>query len=36
LDNLCVIEDEPQAALTNPLLPGLVDLLASSLRLVAP
>ena len=26
LDNLCVIEDELQAALTNPLLRGLVDL----------
>src|SRR5262249_14330920 len=42
-DNLCVIENELQAAMTNPLLRGLVDLLrpsvhglASSLRLVAP
>src|SRR5262245_54157181 len=42
-DNLCVIENELQAAMTNPLLRGPVDLLrpsvhglASSLRLVAP
>ena len=42
-DNLCAIENELQAAMTNPLLRGLVDLLrpsmhglASSLRLVAP
>ena len=42
-NNLCVIENELQAAMTNPLLGGLVDLLrpsvhglASSLRLVAP
>jgi hypothetical protein len=42
-ENLCVIENELQAALMNPLLRGLVDLLrpsvhgrASSLRLVAP
>ena len=42
-DAVLVIDDELQAALTTPLLPGLVDLLrpsvhglASSLRLVAP
>jgi len=42
-DNLCVMENELQAAMTNPLLCGLVDFfrpsvhgLAFSLRLVAP